>query len=165
MTVIQIWALRRINNPKVLQCWLFFVCTVCALCYLSTCVVLLVRVVCLFPLHDVLTPTERKRYGWSAVTLSLAPPRWRRPRACKIYTHSLSCKIVLSSITFKPVWWHNTTSDKRSQLLTVYWNVNQLHELEVEQNCASLGCLSADTLFWQVSIDHKRDVQYQRSTR
>ena len=55
--------------------------------------------------------------------------------------HSMSSKIALSSITFKPVWWHNTTSDKRSQLLTVYWNVNVLYELEVEQNCASLGCV------------------------
>ena len=55
--------------------------------------------------------------------------------------HSMSSKIVLSSITFKPVWWHNTTSDNRSHLLTVYWNVNVLYELEVEQNCASLGCV------------------------
>ena len=54
---------------------------------------------------------------------------------------SMSSKIALSSTTFKPVWWHNTTSDKRSQLLTVYWNVNVLYELEVEQNCASLGCV------------------------
>ena len=42
----------------------FFVCflsvsTVCALCCLCTCVVFLVCVHCLFPLHDVLTPTEK----------------------------------------------------------------------------------------------------------
>ena len=36
------------------------------LCYLCTCVVLLVCLDCLFPLHDVLTPTEKKGYGWSA---------------------------------------------------------------------------------------------------
>ena len=35
------------------------VSTVCALCYLCTSVVLLVCVDCLFPLHDILTPTEK----------------------------------------------------------------------------------------------------------
>ena len=62
-------------------------------------------------------------------------------RVFSILKASVNEQIALSSITFKPAWWHNTTSDKRSQLLTVYWNVNVLYELEVEQNCASLGCV------------------------
>ena len=37
--------------------------------------------------------------------------------------HSMSSKIALSSITFKPVWWHNTTSNKRKYdyLVAVGW--------------------------------------------
>ena len=55
--------------------------------------------------------------------------------------HSMRSKIVLSWITFKASLKANAISDKRSQLLTVYYNVNVLYELEVEQNCASLGCV------------------------
>ena len=65
MTVIQISALRKINTVILkfhnFDCFLS-VSTVCALCYLCqlcTCVVLLVCVDCLFPLHDVLKPTEK----------------------------------------------------------------------------------------------------------
>ena len=42
---------------------------------------LLVCVDCLFPLHDVKTPTEKKDMGGQRITLSLAQPRWHRRSA------------------------------------------------------------------------------------
>ena len=56
------------RKKEILRTWDCFlsVSTVCVLSYLCTCVVLIVCVDCLFPLRDVLTPREKKRYGWPA---------------------------------------------------------------------------------------------------
>ena len=142
MTVIEISALRTINNPKVLQYWLFSVCFDCL------CVVLLVCLCCVTCVCRLAVSAtwrtningNKKGMGGQRVTRSaLLQPQKGCFQSWK--PHSTSSKIVLSSITFKPLWWHNTTRYKRSRLLTVYWNVNVLYELEVEQNCASLGCM------------------------
>ena len=70
MTVIQISALRRINNPKVLQFWLFSVNSVRFDCLCVVLLVYLCCVTCVFRLSVSVTwrtnTNGKKGYGWSA---------------------------------------------------------------------------------------------------
>ena len=82
MTVIQISALIKINNPKVSQFWLFSVCFHCLCVVLLVLVVYLCCVTCVCRLSVSVTwrtkTNGKKGIDGQRVTLSLAQPRWRR---------------------------------------------------------------------------------------
>ena len=68
---------------------------------------------------------------------------------------------------FNKLTWHEPTIQMKTNIWSAvnFKKTSDLDELHTWAPDMVRWYWSADTLFWQVSIDHNMDVQYQRSKR